>query len=127
LTPLICAIIRGYEKVVDLLLSSGAGVNTPSGGDESTPLMHAAAHGHASLVKVLLERGGDVHALDNQGNTALTIAAAGGSTEIVGLLLARGSPIDRQDDKVSAVWTVMWMLLMLMTMLILHGGSLGAV
>lgn len=44
-----------------------------------------------SKVKMLLEAGTDINAVDNMGNTALSLAKKAGYTEIVQLLLDAGA------------------------------------
>jgi ankyrin repeat protein len=51
----------------------------------------AAAHGHADLVKTLLDRGADVNRADDTGWTPLHAAAYGGHPAIIRLLLDRGA------------------------------------
>jgi ankyrin repeat protein len=57
--------------------------------DAALPL--AAAKGYTDVVKLLLERGANIEAMDNHGNTALFSAAALGRTEVVKLLLEKGA------------------------------------
>jgi ankyrin repeat protein len=47
-------------------------------------------------VRLLLERGADVHATDPAGNTALHFAAIGGQEEVVSFLLSSGADINRR-------------------------------
>ncbi len=59
--------------------------------DGSTVLHRAAAlHGSTAIVKVLLERGVDIRAVDNECNTALHLAALTGNAMVVKLLCDRG-------------------------------------
>src|SRR5207253_10926278 len=61
----------------------------------TTPLMNAAASGHAEAVKLLLDRGADPNVKDvNQGQTALMFAAALGRTEAVNVLAERGANLN---------------------------------
>lgn len=45
--------------------------------DDDTPLHDAALNGHIRLVKLLVERGADIHAKNRRGKTPLDIAALG--------------------------------------------------
>ncbi|MBB5052697.1 ankyrin repeat protein [Afipia massiliensis] len=58
-------------------------------------LLWAAAHGQTQLVKLLLNRGADIHAMDDK---ALRLAALKGHTDTVRLLLDRGAEIHAVDD-----------------------------
>ena len=59
--------------------------------DGSTVLHRAAAlHGSTEIVKVLLERGVDIRAADNECNTALHLAALTGNAMVVKMLCDRG-------------------------------------
>jgi uncharacterized protein len=50
----------------------------------------AALHGSTAIVKILLERGVDIRAVDNECNTALHLAALTGNAMVVKLLCDRG-------------------------------------
>lgn len=45
--------------------------------DNDTPLHDAAANGHFKLVKLLVEKGADIHAKNSKGKTPLDTAAPG--------------------------------------------------
>lgn len=62
LTPLIIASGRGYYKIVCLLLSSGAHVNSKDKFG-STALIWAARRGHFEIVEELLRFGAQVDAV----------------------------------------------------------------
>lgn len=73
-------------QAVQELLAGGA---DPNGVGRRTPLMRAAAGGHAEMVRLLLEHGADPNAEDpRSGSTALSGAR---SPEVVALLLAHGA------------------------------------
>jgi ankyrin repeat protein len=72
-TPLHCAIWKGHEAVVALLLESGADVNAHNQNDHwgTTPL-HAAAHANqARIAQLLIDHGAEVNASDMEGRTPL--------------------------------------------------------
>ena len=56
-----------------------------------TPLGAAALFGRKSVVSFLLERGVDVRATDDHGDTALALARRNGNTEFVRLLISTGA------------------------------------
>ena len=57
----------------------------------STPLMEASQEGHIEIVKYIIDKGANIHALTNTMDTSLTCAAANGHTNIVKLLLECGA------------------------------------
>jgi ankyrin repeat protein len=56
-----------------------------------TALMSAAAAGHADVIRLLIEAGADVRAVDDEGATALSIARANGHAEAAAALVAAGA------------------------------------
>jgi ankyrin repeat protein len=65
--------------------------------DGKTPLILAAAGGHAAAVEALLDLGADVNLQDNIGATALTTAATAGHADTVRVLLTRGANAGIKD------------------------------
>ena len=60
--------------------------------------MHdSACDGHLEMVKLLLERGADIHALDHEGQTPYQKSLAFGRGEIADLLRERGAGRSRFD------------------------------
>lgn len=78
------------------LLDRGVDVNSEFGG---TPLMEAAYYGNLDTLKLLLERGANVKAVDKDGETVLHFAARGlgSQVEIVEILLGSGANVNAQD------------------------------
>lgn len=62
------AAINDLTKIAQLLTATD--INTPDA-EGRTPLMIAAKNGNADAVRLLLERGANVHATDNEGLSAL--------------------------------------------------------
>ncbi|WKT53426.1 hypothetical protein QSH57_003988 [Fusarium oxysporum f. sp. vasinfectum] len=89
------AIGRGNGGVINMLHETGKyGINTkdPSG---RTPLIYAAETCAEEAMRVLLKAGEiDIHAVDNRGDTALSIAVKRGYSTIVHLL---SSYVDRSS------------------------------
>jgi ankyrin repeat protein len=84
---------------VRALIASGADVDEldPNG---DAPLVMAAYLGHDDIVKLLLDAGADVSAVDpGMKATALHAAAYAGRTGAARLLIAHGIDIDRQGPK----------------------------
>jgi len=80
LTALHAAVVfggsEGYVDTAALLLEAGAPINYKSMDGMLTPLHCASAKGHVACVKLLLQKGADVHALDKFNSTPLRIAAS---------------------------------------------------
>jgi ankyrin repeat protein len=76
-TPLHCAVWKGHQPVVSILLEAGADVNAHNENDHwgTTPL-HAAAHANqAEIAQLLIEHGADVNAKDREGRTPMSHTA----------------------------------------------------
>jgi len=55
-----------------------------------TALHMAATHGYVQIVKLLIDKGADLHVCDNDLMTPLHFACAEGNTEIVQMILEKG-------------------------------------
>lgn len=60
----------------------------------NTLLMLGAYHGHADVVRVLIERGATVDALNDRGQSPLAGAVFKGEDDVVHALLAAGADLD---------------------------------
>jgi uncharacterized protein len=111
-TPFLMAADRADIPLMRELLKAGADPLLPNA-DKSTPLMAAAGLGTANpleeagtedealeAVKMLLDLGADVNAVDNKGDTAMHGAAYGNFPMIVQLLADRGADVNiwKQPD-----------------------------
>lgn len=96
MTALMTAVKDGNVTTVRRLIAEGADVNErDSGGD--APVIMAAYLGHADVLRLLLEAGGDVTALDpGMKATALHAAAYAGHADTAQLLIEHGIAIDQQ-------------------------------
>ncbi|CAG8428470.1 unnamed protein product [Penicillium salamii] len=90
----------GLDPVIRLLLNRGHNVNMLDT-DASTPLMHASHGNHSTTVKLLLENGADVAAMNRHGRSALYWSAYNGNTEMRDVIL-RKSPKATKLDYVGA-------------------------
>jgi ankyrin repeat protein len=72
-TPMHCAVWKGHQPVVALLLEAGADANAQNENDHwgTTPL-HAAAHANqAAIAQLLIDHGANVNATDREGRTPM--------------------------------------------------------
>jgi len=97
LMPIHYAAQKGNEKIVELLLQSGANANVEDANGK-TPLYWAAKKGHQKVVNILLSsKSVDVNYKTVWGMTALHEAARGGNTDALETLLGRGAEVDCRD------------------------------
>ena len=85
-TPLSLAVSAGHNAVVRLLLREGVNLNA-SDGQGVTALMHAAMHGYAELVDLLLLHGAKPMQLQHDGRAAPGLAALFGRPAALGAFL----------------------------------------
>lgn len=97
-TPLHLAASRGHKGVAEMLIASGAKVNTGRRTDRNTPLHLAAGKGHKDVVELLINKGADVKAKNNKQRTPLRFAAEGNHRDIVELLIAKGADVNAKQD-----------------------------
>ena len=74
LTPLLFSARQGDLDSVKALLDAGAGINTPSGGDNTSPLLMAVINGYFDLAAYMIERGADPSLAGDNGVTPLYAA-----------------------------------------------------
>ena len=96
-TALTRSIQNGHFKIFNILINSGAKVDEPS------DLMCAAGDGHLEIFKTLIDQKADVHKVNSDGATALTIAADGGQLEIVKILIDQKADVDKVDKNGTAL------------------------
>ncbi len=92
-TSLHTASSTGDTKAVIELLDKGTHNINEQGPTGFSPLMYAAANGHIDTVRLLLDKGADIHAIGSGGD-ALFWAAEEGHADVVKLLIDRGSDVD---------------------------------
>ncbi|RLV60165.1 ankyrin repeat domain-containing protein [Parashewanella curva] len=98
-TLLQVAIIKDSKKSIKLLLSRDDIDVNQTGAHSMTALHHASKRGNYKLVSELVERGADVHALDDSNRTPLLYAAGIGCTTCIHLLLNSGANINHTDKQ----------------------------
>ncbi|CAN9445014.1 unnamed protein product [Alternaria alternata] len=92
------ATFRGNEKVVEILVASGADVNY-KGGTFGTALQTAAFEGNATIVNILITNGADVNCEAGHFGTALQAAAYRGHEIIVDMLIANGADVKYHGNR----------------------------
>jgi hypothetical protein len=96
-TPLHLAAFHGRVEIIDLLIAQGADVNARD--LTAMPPLHAAviAGRQGAAVQMLLDRHADLHAINEEGQTALHLAAATGQPQLTKFLIERGADVHRAD------------------------------
>jgi ankyrin repeat protein len=77
----------GHNDIISVMIDSGISVNA-RGLKQRTALMAAAAFDRPEIVKILLAKGANPDAKDEDGNTAFDVANDRGSDEVLALLNA---------------------------------------
>lgn len=99
-TPLIVAVREPeWRHLVGPMVAAGAFLET-QGTFQHTPLGFAASSGSTELVRLLLEAGADVNAMNDDGETPLMRAAASqeeGHNHVVALLIEAGANATARD------------------------------
>ena len=94
---LLAAAQNGNSKLITLLITAGADVNTANKWGY-TPLFWAAHNGHTECVKLLIDAVADVNMADRWGKTPLYVAALNGCTECVKLLIDAKADVNMADE-----------------------------
>ncbi|XP_013411085.1 ankyrin repeat domain-containing protein 17 [Lingula anatina] len=94
--PIVIAATYGYTEIASLLLNANCEVN----GYEFPPLHEAVRNNYLSIVKLLIERGADVNAIDHGGYTPLHHAACNKNrSEVIKMLKDSGANINAYDGQ----------------------------
>ena len=94
------ACMYGHEETVLMLLDRGAGKEMVSKHKMKVRPIHSAAAGRKhDIVRLLIERGADVNALQVAGWRLIHHAAQQGDREFVDLLIASGADLDVKNDR----------------------------
>lgn len=91
---LFCALVKGREACMMLLIDAGAGVNAVHTKCGHRPLAHTCANGHVRASRLLINARADVNAAGAGSLTPLHIACRRGSANSVELLIRAGAYVD---------------------------------
>jgi len=76
----------------------GAAIEARDSGVGNTPLLLASREGRLEIAELLLDKGANIEAKNEDGGTPLLIASQGGRLEIVALLLQSGANVEAQGN-----------------------------
>ncbi|CAM9703220.1 unnamed protein product [Discosporangium mesarthrocarpum] len=76
----------GRSETTEILVERGALINKPAGHLERTPLVTAAAAGHAEVVRLLLERGANPGSRGADGLSAWDVALKAAFSDVLGVI-----------------------------------------
>ncbi|KAF2192454.1 ankyrin repeat protein, partial [Zopfia rhizophila CBS 207.26] len=94
-TPLaVAAYWNSYAIAMQLIATGRVDVNVKRGYYERTPLIEMAENGKKEIVALLIEKGANINATDNRGNSLLSCAAEKGHVSVIKLLLDKGANVD---------------------------------
>jgi len=85
--------------LMQFLLDSGADVNSRGLGQGWTPLLSAVNSGSSENARLLLSKGADANARDNNGRAALWYAAISENADLVTLLVQHEAEVDVRDNQ----------------------------
>ncbi len=92
------AVLGEADEIVDLLVEYGANVNKVDSEYDGRTVLFSAVTSSASITKMLLERGAELHVVDAHGNTPLHVAAGEGKVDVVELLLDQGVEVNQRNS-----------------------------
>jgi cytohesin len=93
------AVEHGQRELAECLLGRGGSLDNEPDKDGRTPLHDAACDGNEDLLRLLLERGAQVDAVDRLGMTALHVAANRGIAEAVKVLISHKADVNARDKE----------------------------
>ena len=92
-----------------------------------TPLLKAASNGQMDICKLLIEKGADIHAVDNSQGTALHCAAYHGHSDLIRLFIESGIGANVEDNAgyTPILWAIFGKKTNTIDELIKHGADLN--
>jgi ankyrin repeat protein len=88
--PILAAAYNGNIEAVKQPLAAGTDVNVKGGFADGTPLHYASANGHKGIVELLIAKGANVNANDEDGETPLDWAILLNQSETANFLRKHG-------------------------------------
>ncbi|XP_060697973.1 fibronectin type 3 and ankyrin repeat domains protein 1 isoform X1 [Hemiscyllium ocellatum] len=101
-SPLMLAAQKGYQRIVEILIKSGADVNQKNGSGKDS-LMLACFAGHLDVAKCLRRFGATWESQDNGGSSAIHWATDGGHLNMIEWMINEGCKVDITDGHL--LWT----------------------
>ncbi|KAF4993639.1 hypothetical protein FGRMN_6357 [Fusarium graminum] len=98
-TALHFAVLQGHQSVLKPLLEHDPSLVSSANDLSQTPLFSAAIRGSSSAIKLLLEKGADIRALDGSKNSVLHHLASSDKSSLLKLLLEHGADINWQNSQ----------------------------
>jgi ankyrin repeat protein len=95
-TPLVYALYKKNNEIIEILIASNADVNAVASG--MTPLMYASVIGNKEIAEMLLLKGANVSAKNNDGATPLMMAVLRGFTDVAKILIEYGADVNDGSD-----------------------------
>jgi hypothetical protein len=98
LNALMGAFYYGHVGAATLLLDRAPDFIESSSNTRMTPLHFAAWNDRLNIVQLLVNRGAQINAVDDEGTTSLHLAAMNNHLKVLKLLVNRGAQIDAVDN-----------------------------
>ncbi len=90
---------KGDKAVVDLFLTAGMNPNLKTSNSTDAPILNiAAVYENAEIVSLLIAKGADINAKNNEGWTALMAAVAAGKIEAVKILIDNDADVNAKNN-----------------------------
>ena len=115
----------GQTEIAELLLINGAILDLKDDKYGITPLHYAAFRGHKGTTELLISKGANVNATNEEGGTPSHLAAEEGHKQIVELLIAKGANVNVEDKagRTPLDWVTTWGLKEIADLLRKHVGN----